>query len=316
MDVRAVDLPELRAESLLWQASNGDRMLRQWGEMAADVSAASDELRKDEIPQFARYLWRSEIETLGKADLYFVAKDMVALSAAAASGLPSFKIQEDDMPSRSGLMLFEDGFDTGMVFEDDGSPWMRVHAISWASYSGPVSEGVKFSPYVDRSDLVASLAAMDDGALAAANAAKGPRLVCIPQASCTAPFGERGWRSLPESAAVTSLLPMMLSAFLLMGQPLACTTEVQPDRAARKRLRRNGHGPSAVRVIELRRPERSGSSGDGSREYHHSWIVRGHWRQQWYPAREVHRPVWIAPHIKGPEDAPLIGGEKVYAWKR
>jgi hypothetical protein len=100
-----------------------------------------------------------------------------------------------------------------------------------------------------------------------------------------------------------------------MQQTLAQTTEVHVDRAARKRLRRLGQEPTPVRVIELRRPAHSGS-GDGSREFHHQWIVRGHWRQQWYPAREVHRPVWIAPHIKGPEGAPLIGGEKVYAWKR
>jgi hypothetical protein len=69
-------------------------------------------------------------------------------------------------------------------------------------------------------------------------------------------------------------------------------------------------------VIELRRPKTSSGPGDGDREYHHQWIVRGHWRQQWHPKRQVHRPVWIAPHIKGPEGAPLIGGEKVYALKR
>lgn len=319
MDIRPVDLPELRAESLLWQSDNGDRMLRQWAGMAADIADAG-ELSASEIPQFSRYLWRSEITTLGRAELYFVARDMVTLSSAAAPGLPSFKVQAEDLPSRSGLMFFEGGFETGLTFEDDDSPWMKVRAVSWTCYSGVAAQGVQFSPYVDRSDLVASLATMDDGAeggaLAAANAAKGPRLVCMPQASFTAPFGDRGWQDLPESAAVTELLPMMLSAFLLMDQPLTRTTDVQPDRASRKRLRRDGQEPGSVRVIELRRSERASSEGDGSREYHHSWIVRGHWRQQWYPKREVHRPVWIAPHIKGPEDAPLIGGEKVYAWKR
>jgi hypothetical protein len=44
--------------------------------------------------------------------------------------------------------------------------------------------------------------------------------------------------------------------------------------------------------------------------------VRGHWRQQWYPSIQDHRPVWIAPHRKGPEDAPMLGGEKVYQWSR
>lgn len=141
--------------------------------------------------------------------------------------------------------------------------------------------------------------------------------LAVPHAWFTAPTqdsDEPGWSDRPSHVA-GHVLPVMLSAWLLMQQSLARITEAEPDRAARKRLRRIGQEPKPVRVIELRRPAHSGS-GDGSREFHHQWIVRGHWRQQWYPARQVHRPVWIAPHIKGPEGAPLIGGEKVYAWKR
>ena len=44
----------------------------------------------------------------------------------------------------------------------------------------------------------------------------------------------------------------------------------------------------------------------------HRWVVRGHWRNQpWGPGRELRRPVYILPHIKGPDGAPLIGGERV-----
>jgi hypothetical protein len=69
-----------------------------------------------------------------------------------------------------------------------------------------------------------------------------------------------------------------------------------------------------VRVINLRRRAASTIAGQSDREYHHQWIVRGHWRDQWYASRGVHRPVWIAPHVKGPEGAPMLGGEKVHAW--
>jgi hypothetical protein len=40
-------------------------------------------------------------------------------------------------------------------------------------------------------------------------------------------------------------------------------------------------------------------------------VVRGHWRNQWYPSLNARRPLWIAPYLKGPDDAPLLGGEKV-----
>jgi hypothetical protein len=108
----------------------------------------------------------------------------------------------------------------------------------------------------------------------------------------------------------------MRAAWLLMQQPLAEIEDIEPDRATRKRLRRFGQEPAPVLLIGLRRPKSAADRGDGAREYQHQWIVRGHWRQQWYPKRQVHRPVWIAPHIKGPEGAPMIGGEKVNVWKR
>ncbi|MFF5522570.1 hypothetical protein [Streptomyces coeruleorubidus] len=103
---------------------------------------------------------------------------------------------------------------------------------------------------------------------------------------------------------------------VLMRQPLAEAEDIEPDRATRKRLRRLGHEPASVRLIGLRRPKPGPEKGDGSREYHYRWIVRGHWRQQWYPKRQVHRPVWIAPHVKGPEGASMMGGEKVNVWQR
>lgn len=51
--------------------------------------------------------------------------------------------------------------------------------------------------------------------------------------------------------------------------------------------------------------------GADSREWRHRWVVRGHWRNHWYPSLKDHRPVWISPYLKGPADAPLLGGEKV-----
>lgn len=40
--------------------------------------------------------------------------------------------------------------------------------------------------------------------------------------------------------------------------------------------------------------------------------ARGHWRQQPYgPARAYRRPVWIHPHVRGPEEAPWATGTTV-----
>jgi hypothetical protein len=72
-----------------------------------------------------------------------------------------------------------------------------------------------------------------------------------------------------------------------------------------------------VRVIALRRPNKPASeAGTSERDYHHQWVVRGHWRNQPYKTQGIVRPIWIAPHSKGPEGAPLLGGERVLHWKQ
>lgn len=98
----------------------------------------------------------------------------------------------------------------------------------------------------------------------------------------------------------------------LLRQRIAEESTVMPDRAARRRMAREGREPAPVRVISLRGGSAHGG-GDGSRAYVHRWMVRGHWRRQWYPSIGQHRPRWISPFIKGPDDAPLLGGEKVYS---
>lgn len=42
------------------------------------------------------------------------------------------------------------------------------------------------------------------------------------------------------------------------------------------------------------------------------WVVRGHWRRQWYARAGEHRPVWIEQHEAGDPDAPLRDGPVLY----
>jgi len=46
------------------------------------------------------------------------------------------------------------------------------------------------------------------------------------------------------------------------------------------------------------------------------WIVSGHWRQQWYPTKGVHKPKYINPYLKGPTGKPLQSAVKLFAVKR
>lgn len=133
----------------------------------------------------------------------------------------------------------------------------------------------------------------------------------------------------------------LITAFWTISrQKLAAVTEEPVDRPLRRQCARTGirTASSPVRVVKFRQREDALASAikdhpldpaegvpapgeelgpDGEpvvpgRVYTCRWVVRGFWRNQWYSSENVHRAVWIAAHIKGPEGAPLIGSERVF----
>jgi hypothetical protein len=110
---------------------------------------------------------------------------------------------------------------------------------------------------------------------------------------------------------------VLLATWTLMGQSLSVTVPTRPDRAEARRSAR-ADLPTDLLVVRLRRLSSTPleEDGDGSRDYTHRWLVSGHWRNQWLPSRAAHRLQWIAAHVKGPENRPLIIKEKVTAWIR
>ena len=232
-------------------------------------------------------LRKAFLRLLPATDMYWVAEPMAELVEAGARTVPPFALQPEDIPSPCGLLLFEKPI---TAVELEGEAISEMTGLLWGPFATPDGDQTGVICYALHSEFH------------------------FPAWVWSLPFG-----AIPrdgKNGAARTYFRAMQTAGLMMQQPLAIASELEPDRAARKRLRRAGQEPKPVRVIELRRPKTSGGTGDGIRDYRHQWIVRGHWRQQWYPKRQVHRPAWIAPHVKGPEGAPLIGGDKVYAWKR
>jgi hypothetical protein len=109
----------------------------------------------------------------------------------------------------------------------------------------------------------------------------------------------------------------VFTTFLLARQGnVAEQVEEAVPRPERRRHTRAGLAePGPVRVLRLRRAVRDRTpqaAADGpGRVYKHQWVVRGYWRNTWYPSIQAHRPQWIAPYLAGPAGAPLLGGEKV-----
>lgn len=321
MDVRPQDLPEIRAELLAWMNAHGPAYFA-----ACIASGAQRVFFPSNGPEVdGQWFATTDAARLAKAELYWISPEMTELCVTAAKSMPDWQLEPEDLPSSCGLMYFD-----GLV---PLRPDYPSTAFSWgpcpyrvARSILPHDSGMWLSAYTD----VATdhqLGSLDLSAMQIPM----PRLLYAGESASVFGRREEGWVSLTtvdgEEVATeddellrsrVGSLALVKAAWLLMQQGLAEVSEVKPDRAASKRLRRAGQDAdlNATRVIELRRPKHNGEPGESNRTYTHRWITRGHWRQQWYPARQVHRPVWIAPHVKGPEGAPMIGGEKVYAWKR
>ena len=100
--------------------------------------------------------------------------------------------------------------------------------------------------------------------------------------------------------------------WLLVAQKLAETIDADVRRRIRKAYARVGRPAPDVRLVRIRgassRQETSESAAHSSaptdREFR--WWVRGFWRNQPYgPGRAYRRLIYVAPHLRGPEDKPI-----------
>ncbi|MEU4410748.1 hypothetical protein AB0F88_40110 [Streptosporangium sp. NPDC023963] len=309
MNIRPIDLPALRI-----QLADHGRKVTPEGIREGLRRSGSGKISDDWVEYTVREN-RQETDRLSAADLYFVSGDMADLASSAADSMPDFTLAHEDVPSRCGFIYFE----SPLLFP--GNPdGVQTWAASWGPLA-PVYGGIPgiwITWFSGKSKTFTSAIEAVNPFLATAMASV-PRL--LPLSNAQVPFGDDGAygearEGAPYNSARRGWLRILKATWLLMEQPIASVEDARYDRPARRRLQKQGYEPPRVRVITLRRAKSSADHGESDREYHHQWIVRGHWRQQYYPSRGVHRPVWIAPHIKGPEGAPLIGGEKVYAWTR
>jgi hypothetical protein len=126
--------------------------------------------------------------------------------------------------------------------------------------------------------------------------------------------GPRGEPIMGEQATIEVV--EMMARFWLAGaiwlqQRILVYSQGHVERHARKRLERQaGRILPDVQVIELRRRERlEAEKREGGPhaqvDWKHRWIVRGHWRDQFYPSLGRHEPKFIEAYPKGPEHLPL-----------
>lgn len=339
MSVAPSDLPQIRSRAI--------KYVREWGVDVYKGAIESDIQTlypRNLAPEdAAAHLCGAEVVRLEDAELFYVTAPMMQLADVAARSLPEYQLTQQDLPAPTGLMFFAEPIKTMPDFRHPADPSRPVRieyvAVTWGWWHGGTTPGFWVTWWSDArrffDDAIAN--GNFEGELREQTLKACGRIVIDSESVFDIDVDGSGRDEIEQrSSELMSKYPkgqweekeserradlhakfVLRTLWTLMQQPITSDDTLEPSRADRRRLTRRGIDAAPVRVIGLRRgPSSSGTDGDSSREYRHRWLVRGHWKQQWYPGRQVHRPIWIAPHIKGPDGAPLLGGEKVYALRR
>lgn len=264
---------------------------------------------------------------------YIVAPAMTAIVAAAAEALDlaGETLPEDIAPDDAGIVFFpEPIYHRGLAGEVSG-----IGAITWTQFrttSGDI--GWAIFGWVDRHDSHDPSYARRRAILAERpDLAKkfGPYILTkyasLPIGQLIGPrpdlpfieAADRTWEPAPDgrycidatTTQVHACVAIAYAFWCIQAQPLATVAPAPIDHRTTVRAQRASIKHD-TRVVMLRRTSPVAEPTDGEPKWHYRvrFIVRGHWRRLIDRDGNPYR-IWIHAHIKGPDGAPLLHGEKV-----
>jgi len=309
--------------SILWDSVNHNNTMFVSAHMCDQLQAL--------VPTFENEpLWVTDLPD-EKGTVLFEAKIRSVLSAEISANFPG------DDPIDYWIKGFAYRLVRNSVAEvERNGVDMRIHI------AGPPLDAREHDDYVESDARVAAFAA-NDGLMVWPLFDAGEMFVgpgqweshgeppLLPMPFVAIPFGPKV--EMDDSSEMTTdifqMRQLVVTLFRLIWQHILVEDAHFPrseqrriDRIARKRKRLPDDGEE-IKVRHLRRLEhefeptpRDTEPGE-SHPLTYRIIVRGHPRDQHYPSlgparvngqwnAESHRKIWISPHIRGPEDAPLV----------
>lgn len=259
-------------------------------------------------------------QVMDVADTYWVSPDMVRLLGAAAERLPTDKLLDSDVLTSRGFLYLGEPWTMQQPAEvtPTGEPVgpmypIPIRLITWTRelFKTEDSEnvpGVFFLGHADMDDV-------PENFWTALGGASREKPTDWPMPWFTA--HTQPWLIGDEHGNV-DFRRFVLAFFRFTEQRIAVHEESKADRATRRQFMRamNTDTVPTLRVVRLRREELHTSNGNeiivSDAQWTHRWEVQGHWRNQWYPSLNTHRPKWIEGYVKGPTDKPFIPKRGLY----
>ena len=292
----------------------------------------------DWIPGMGRQLHRKILT----GDTFAVTDEIIAVLEQAAPSLPPFVFHRDDLPTDNGFVWLEHP----IVILDRSRKPVVLHAFGW--------HVARVTPAdMQRSGYILVNPDGTEASEADIEARSRPALMLV---AWTLPSDPRDYASIEWSDAAELLmehgsphgLMSMIIGFWPFNEDWHSTNGADPfmgrffmallrfmeerwvdnstvtlPRYERKRLERSRARldfevpEPGIRIIQLRRAaERAPSEPGSGVDWSHRWLVRTHWRNQWYPSLGVHKPKLILEYIKGPDGLPLVVHDKIFSVER
>lgn len=259
------------------------------------------------------------IEILHRVDPYYVSPEVSRLIDAAQADMPDQALLAADLPSEFGFATFSEP----IPLKDAAGDLVPIKAIQWAP-SKIRREGEASGKPSGFGLMICFYTEPDWNAEAFQGHGRSgnrPPLILVHWTSWV--FGETIAEAIfkpsqeeayGHAADSARLLRRWCAAFWhFCRQPIVVATKDTAERHVRKRMERDDWRiVPDITVITLRHVRQKPEGDPEPAHYDHRFLVRGHWRNQWVPSLGAHRLTWIAPFIKGPDDAPFVPKKRVY----
>lgn len=235
---------------------------------------------------------------------FWVSGDMTRVVFAASESLPEDAlVSQSDPPCPTGFTLLAEPIWFDGLREGEGR--VSVRALSWTTGMvqfddedlGALKPGLVVCWYASRQDE--------------------PELADFGTTLCLNHiWPAKSGESYAKAPALVPAVKFTRALWAMMEQRIAVVTNSRAPRQFRRQFERRLDLPASdIRVVTLRRQKDHGNpDGEGTDvNWTHRWIVDGHWRNQ--PCGVGHlerRLTWISPHVKGPDDLPLVVKKPVY----
>lgn len=267
------------------------RLLRFMEQEGPSYMAATAHARG--ASQKAADLVQTMIEsTLRVAEPFYWSPEMCDVLASVSEDMPTWTLRHTDLLVTSGFMHFAKPLALPPL--RDGSTAAPLSAIGW-TIGQPNEDG--------QSQIIVSLFTYI--------ASRSYPFVAVPfwdGENMVSFLDEVGKQTRPsDQDTLEASVRYIGAALALCRQQIISTPSQRAERSTRKRAADLFAHEPLIRVVQLRRAS-TGQSADAtgrSVEWSCRWVVSGHWRQQYYPSSDDHKPIWVLPYVKGPESAPL-----------